>query len=449
MISMSPERSREEWTRRYVGFVFILFILAFGTSLSIRANLGSSPISAPPFVLSVVPGMPLTMGTLTIIMHLVFIATQKILLGKNFDNKQYAQVLVSLVFGAYTDLTMWMTSYLQIPFTVNPMIGYPLRFVELLIGGALLAFGIALEVRCDSLMLAGEGLPLAISRRIGKDFGKVKICSDTALVSIGVVFMFVFFGHWDWKLIGVGTLVSMFYVGVMVRVFTPRVEWLDLLLIPKAQRMATQQATPATASRHNLVVTIARECGSDGRAIGETLAKQLGIPCYSYHLIDETAKRLNYSSEFVEKSEQNIPTGKLWELIFTDKSIPPSMNPSKDDAIFVSQCLTIREFAQKSPCVIIGRLANWILRDNPNVVRVFVAADPEKAVERIMAREHLTHEQATQEVASVNKGRANHCWQYTGGQWTDPHNYDIMLNRDSVGIDRAVEIISSMAKAQA
>ena len=443
---MSPERSREEWTRRYVGFVFILFILAFGTSLSIRANLGSSPISAPPFVLSVVPGMPLTMGTLTIIMHLIFIATQKILLGKNFDNKQYAQVLVSLVFGAYTDLTMWITSYLQIPFTIDPMIGYPLRFVELLIGGALLAFGIALEVRCDSLMLAGEGLPLAISRRTGKDFGKVKIFSDTSLVAIGAVLMLVLFRHWDWKLIGVGTLVSMFYVGVMVRVFTPRVEWLDLLLIPKAYREAARQAMPSAASANHFVVTIAREYGSDGRAIGEALAKRLNIPCYSSHLINETAKRLGYSTEFVEKSEQNIPTAKLWELIFTDKSIPPSMNASKDDAIFVSQSLTIRELAQQGPCVIIGRLANYILRDYPNVVRVFVAAEPEKAIERVMKREHLSRESASQRVSRVNSGRANHCWQYTGGQWTDPHNYDIMLNRDRIGIDGAVDIISKIDK---
>ena len=75
-------------------------------------------------------------------------------------------------------------------------------------------------------MLAGEGFPLAIAKFLKKDFGKVKIFSDTSLVTIGAVFMLIFFGHWDWKMIGPGTLVSMFYVGFMVRVFSPRIGWL-------------------------------------------------------------------------------------------------------------------------------------------------------------------------------------------------------------------------------
>ncbi len=220
-------RSKEEWARRYASFVFILFVIAFGTSLSIRANLGSSPISAPPYVLSLVPGMPLTMGSIVILMHVAFIVVQILLLRRDYELRQLSQILVSFLFGFYTDLTMWLTGFLQVPPTLPHAIGLPLQFVELLAGGGLLAFGIACEVRCDSLMLAGEGLPLAIARVVKKDFGKVKICSDTSLVAIGVVLMLVFFHRWDWRMVGVGTLVSMFYVGFMVRVLAPHISWLD------------------------------------------------------------------------------------------------------------------------------------------------------------------------------------------------------------------------------
>ena len=158
---------------------------------------------------------------------------QVLLLRKNFEKRQYAQILVSFLFGFYTDLTMWLTGFLQVPFDMNPLVGYPLRFVELLIGGAILAFGIACEVRCDSLMLAGEGFPLAISKTLNKDFGKVKICTDTFLVTVGMIFMFIYFGRWSWEMVGVGTLVSMFYVGLMVRVFSPHIGWLDKFLFPK------------------------------------------------------------------------------------------------------------------------------------------------------------------------------------------------------------------------
>ena len=136
------KRSKAEWIRRYVSFVFILFVIAFGTSLSIRANLGSSPISAPPYVLSLIPGMPMTMGQIVICMHVVFILTQILLLRRNYELRQLSQILVSFLFGFYTDLSMWLTSFLQIPPTLDHTLGWPLQFAELLIGGALLAFGI-------------------------------------------------------------------------------------------------------------------------------------------------------------------------------------------------------------------------------------------------------------------------------------------------------------------
>lgn len=310
---MNIKRSKAEWMRRYTSFIVILFVIAFGTSLSIRANLGSSPISAPPYILSLVPGMKFTMGQLTIFMHVFFILIQLLLLRKDFEKRQFTQILVSFLFGFYTDLTMWMTGFLQVPFDINPMLGYPLRFVELLAGGAILAFGISCEVRCDSLMLAGEGLPLAISKFLKKDFGKVKMCSDTSLVAIGTVFMLIFFGGWSWKMVGVGTLVSMFYVGFMVRMFSPHISWLDNIFIPKAERETAEKAVGGDAWGGNLVITIARTYGSGGNAIGEDVARRLGCPCYNRQIIDRTARQMGYTPEFVENNEQNISTAKLWE----------------------------------------------------------------------------------------------------------------------------------------
>lgn len=444
---MVAKRSNAEWLRRYASFVVILFVIAFGTSLSIRANLGSSPISAPPYILSLVPGINLTMGQLTICMHVLFITIQVLLLRKDFEKRQYTQILVSFLFGFYTDLTMWLTGFLQIPFDIDPLIGYPLRFVELLIGGAILAFGIACEVRCDSLMLAGEGLPLAISKFLNRDFGKVKICSDSTLVCIGTFFMFIFFGEWSWEMIGVGTLVSMFYVGMMVRVFSPHILWLDNIFIPKAERhVSTGEPVGDEWSGHR-VITIARMYGSGGNAIGEEVARRLGCPCYNRQIIDQTAQQMGYSTEFVEKNEQTLSTGRLWELICTDSGIPASLNPSKEDAIYVSQSRTIRGLAHNGPCVIIGRLGNWILRDNPHVLRVFIRSSREYAVGQIVEKLHLTEEEAAKKIERVNTGRANHYWHYTGRQWTDIGEYDLVINTERTGINGAVEMILRAAKA--
>lgn len=438
------KRSKREWVRRYISFIFILFVIAFGTSLSIRANLGSSPISAPPYVLSLIPGIPMTMGAIVICMHVLFIIIQILLLRRQYELRQLTQIFVSFLFGFYTDVTMWMTSFMQVPATLPHAIGYPLQFIELLIGGGLLAFGIACEVRCDSLMLAGEGLPLALSKAVKKDFGKVKICSDTSLVIIGVALMYYFFGHWDWKMIGVGTLVSMFYVGFMVRVFAPHIAWLDIIFIPADERQVEETEEEEEETEEEAVpyiITIAREYGSGGLTLGKLLAQRLGVDYYDHAIIDATAQRLGYTSEFVRENEQNISNGKLWELIFTDKSIPMSMNPSHDDAIFVSESRIIRALAIKKPCVIIGRCANWVLRGDHKVFRIFVTSNREDAVKRVMEKDHLSPDAAAKRIEQVNTGRSNHYFQYTGRRWTDAHDYDLVFNTSALSIDQCADMV--------
>jgi len=377
-------------------------------------------------------------------MHVLFIIIQILLLRRQYELRQLTQIFVSFLFGFYTDVTMWMTSFMQIPTTLPHAIGYPLQFIELLIGGGLLAFGIACEVRCDSLMLAGEGLPLALSKAVKKDFGKVKICSDTSLVIIGVALMYYFFGHWDWKMIGVGTLVSMFYVGFMVRVFAPHISWLDIIFIPADERQVEETEEEEEETEEEAVpyiITIAREYGSGGLTLGKLLAQRLGVDYYDHAIIDATAKRLGYTSEFVRENEQNISNGKLWELIFTDKSIPMSMNPSHDDAIFVSESRIIRALAIKKPCVIIGRCANWVLRGDHKVFRIFVTSNREDAVKRVMEKDHLSPDAAAKRIEQVNTGRSNHYFQYTGRRWTDAHDYDLVFNTSALSIDQCADMV--------
>lgn len=439
------KRSIDELTRRYACFIVVLFIIAFGTSLSIRANLGSSPISCPPYVLSLIPGA-WSMGSFTICMHVFFIAAQILLLRKRFPKIQLLQIAVSLLFGIYTDITMWLTSFLQAPDTIAPGIGYPLRFIELLAGGAILAYGISLEVHCDVLMLAGEGFPLAISKVAKRDFGKVKICSDTGLVCVGVIFMFVFFGGWHWDMIGPGTLVSMFYVGFMVRKFSPTMTWFDCLLIYGGKKPEATEPSATVRTAAPLVITISREYGSGGHDIGERLAERLGVAFYDRTLIDKTASELGYKSEYVADTEQNISTAKLWELIFTDKSIPASMNPNPSDAIFVSQSRTIRELASEQSCVIVGRMADWVLRDRDNCIKIFVTSDKALAVSNVMRKDGLTENEATRKIERINKGRSNHYYQYSNRHWTDARNYDLTVNTSVMGVEGAVELIGNIVK---
>lgn len=439
---MKTKKSGEELLRRYITFVIALFIIALGTSMSIRANLGSSPISCPPYVLSLVPGNTWTMGEYVICMHIFFILAQILMLRKNYQPIQLLQIAVSFLFGFYTDITMWLTGLFQFD---SSAIGYVMRFVQLCIGGGMLAYGIALEVKCDVLMLAGEGFPLAIAKVVHADFGRVKMCSDTGLVIVGAILCFIFIGGWHWDIIGVGTLFSMFYVGFMVRKFSPHFKWIDPFfnITPQAE---TSPAAESRTEASPLVITISREYGSGGHEVGERLAKRLGIKMYDKYLIDKTAEELGYPQHFVQENEQNISTGKLWELIFTDKSIPLSMNPSEDDAIFVSQSRTIQKLAMQESCVIIGRCANWVLRNDPNSFHVFVCSDIQDAVKRVTGYISTNAATAKEQIIKTNKARANHYWQYTGDSWTDARNYDLVANSSRIDIDEIVDIICRSIK---
>ena len=181
-------------------------------------------------------------------------------------------------------------------------------------------------------------------------------------------------------------------------------------------------------------------------AVGEEVARRLGCPCYNRQIIDRTAEQMGYSVEFVAENEQTISTARLWELIFTDNGIPASMNPSKEDAIYVSESRTIRGLAHSGPCVIVGRLGNWILRDDPHVLRVFIMSGMDFAVRQIVDKFHLSEEDAAKKIEQVNIGRANHYWKYTGRQWADINGYDLVINTERIGIDGAVDMILRAAR---
>lgn len=431
-----------EWTRRIVSFVLSLFVLGIGVSLAIRANLGSSPITCPPYVWSMAPGSPLTMGSYIFCMQFFFVLIQFALLRKNIHKIQVLQLGVCLVFGVFADVGMWLTEPFQWDSSVY---GFIVRWVQLALACIILAVGVIWEVKSDILLIPGEGLPLAISKFFKIDFGKVKIGFDVFLVLVAVISCYAIFGEWRWDLVGVGTLFSMFFVGMMVRLITPHMGWLDRMLTRESQSQLQKQDIPSHSD--NLVITISREYGSGGHEIGLRLSRQLGIPMYDRQIIDATAKKLGLSDKYVADNEQRATIGQLIEMIFADGTgISPEMALSEEDAIFVTESRLIRGKAAASPCIIIGRCADFILRDNPNCVKVFIRSDADDAVSRAVKEYDIPAEKAKDVIMSINKERATHYWQYTGNKWADSDNYDMVINSSKTGIEGAVSIIKTLVE---
>ena len=216
---------------KIVGFIWqhllllvALFIMTLGVALCVRSNLGSSVISSGPlaFTLAGQAGLipPLSLGTYTNILNFLLVGGQIAVLRGRFQPVQLFQLLIGFVFGALIDLNMSLTA------GINPE-AFGWRALVQFLGCTVMAVGIAFEVRCGSITMPGEGLPIAIGRVTGQPFAKVKIYVDITLVVIAVASCYWFFNRWLWNVVGLGTLFAMIYVGAMVKLVGRHIGWFD------------------------------------------------------------------------------------------------------------------------------------------------------------------------------------------------------------------------------
>ncbi len=207
---------------RLVILACALFIMTLGVALCIRTNLGSSPISVLPLTWSLAGGTIVgnfkvpeyTVGEYTILMNILFIALQIVILRRQYRTIQLLQIIVGFIFGLFLDFNMRITEFLQWD-------NITISIIQLLIGGFIMALGISLEVMTRLVMMPGEGITLAFAKVTKADFGKVKIGVDCSIVAIGLTFIYIYFGSWQWNIVGIGTLITMVYCGTVVRLIHP------------------------------------------------------------------------------------------------------------------------------------------------------------------------------------------------------------------------------------
>lgn len=186
-----------------------------------------------------------------------------------------------------------------------------------------------------------------------------------------------------------------------------------------------------------IIITIAREYGSGGRYIGKLLAEKLGIKLYDKELIKEVSRLSGLKEEYIEENEQK--RNKLDNMWYYG-------NLSNNDKLFLSESNVIKKIAKKESCIIVGRCADYILKDNKNVIKVFIYSSLENKVSRAVKYYGLKEKNAKKIIEDTNKKRSEHYKHYTNSTWNNPNNYDICINSDSLGIETAVELLYESIK---
>ena len=189
----------------------------------------------------------------------------------------------------------------------------------------------------------------------------------------------------------------------------------------------------------NRVITISREFGSGGRTIGRKVAEKLGIPCYDAEIIEKIAEESGYSGDYI-RSEGEGASDRWLSNLFSNRA----MGPTNRATIWVIQSRIIRELAEKGPCVIVGRCADYVLRGQADLLNVFIHADPQKRADRIV-REYGEREASPLErIREKDRRRAAYHRFYTDLKWGHAQNYHLCLDSGVRGIDKCAELIASL-----
>lgn len=197
----------------------------------------------------------------------------------------------------------------------------------------------------------------------------------------------------------------------------------------------------------NKIITIGREFGSGGREFGRRLAQELGYEYYDKEIVTEISKRTELSEKFVQQVIENDPHNLYPITVGHTFAYVHSHGIERQQAIFREQCEVIKSMAEKSNCVIVGRCADYILKDY-SPFKIFVYADMESKLIRCKksgdASEHFTDKQLKKHIKQVDKNRSRYYKFFTGAEWSDKLNYDLCINTTNADLDKLVHSVSKL-----
>ena len=195
----------------------------------------------------------------------------------------------------------------------------------------------------------------------------------------------------------------------------------------------------------NTVITIGRQFGSAGREIGEKVAKHFGIKCYDKELLSRAAKESGFCEEMIENHDERPTNSFLYNLVMDTYSFGYNASSFIDmpisHKIFLAQFDTIKKMASESPCVIVGRCADYALSDYDNCINLFIYGNEDKKVKRIMEKYNLTEGKAKEMINKKDKQRQSYYNYYSSKKWGRADSYDLCINSSLLGIEGTVKLI--------
>lgn len=430
-----------EIIERNIVFLIAVFCGGFGIAMVASADIGTTPISSSNYVISL--HTPLTLGKMTFIFNCLLIVLQIFIVGRKYAKEHalvmFLQIPVSVIMSAAIDFGMH---------TITPLLppdpSYVLKIGMVLLGSFIIALGVCLQVCADVAMISGEAFVKAISVKFNKEFGLVKTFNDISLVLCAVVISFCWTGFTKVEGVREGTVIGALIIGPMVRVMLRRAKPAGEKFFCRRRKVQQEAAAAAEAAAFKPVITITREYGCGGRMVGRALSKALDIKYYDNELIALISKESGMPLHEVAKKEGKLDSSLLYQMVMQDFTVPVNKSISSSDELFIASSRAIRKVAKEAPCIIVGRGADKILKDNPRALNVYLYSDLEHKL--AFCQEHYGEDKSTalEAMHRQDKRRAEYYQQYFGGSISDPRNYELCLNVGALGLQRCCDIIAAV-----
>ena len=202
----------------------------------------------------------------------------------------------------------------------------------------------------------------------------------------------------------------------------------------------------------NLIITIGRQSGSGGKEIGQKVAEKLGVKCYDKELLALAAKESGLCEELFQSHDEKPTKSFLYSLVMDSYSFGYTSSGYMDmpinHKIFLAQFEAIKALADREPCVIVGRCADYALEDYPNRVSIFVTGDDKAKIKRLAERNNVTEAKAKEIMMKTDKERSSYYNSYSSKKWGDVRSYDLCVNSSVLGIEGTVDLIIYFANAK-
>jgi cytidylate kinase len=243
-----------------------------------------------------------------------------------------------------------------------------------------------------------------------------------------------------------GTIIVAVFTGVILKMLMKYMRWFTCILLPENQVDDISSVIDDDITEQHFVLTVSHEYGSGGHSIARRIAHELNLPYYDSDIIQMAAEDSKFAYKYLEEHGDKVTSNALYSLYEWYTSAYDKDEELTQEQVYKIEAQVIQEIAAKDSCVIVGRLANYVLQNHKNSLHIFITADEMERTRRVMRKEKIDQQTAMEQIKKHAKMRMEHCRKFSDAQYGIGSSYDITIKSSKYGVDRTAAILLQLIK---